>query len=425
MQPRQAEDKKIFDGLKRRYKRQAAENEADLMARIWETERAQVVKLSERWVENVANVRAPSGAQRNRQLQNSNAALDDLRERRQTMRSLHGALKRAGWLSAGRAGRLPDFLQAYHSPRDAGALDPSRPSRRSYVVAVDQEDEEAWIVDPFHLQPAQDLGVSFQRAGFTLAPRPEKVAQKQNCSYLAVKTASAFMYGPTDEWRIPEPGDLFDKDKSMTEQHREEQRSTLEWLQGWAEIKVQGTGKRRGRHVPKRPQIVSTAQTTLQEGLRPSGYTPLSKEAMMAAVARRSGRASDVMKSVAAGPEPVLMPGAPDMELRYCSTSRAQELLGLAHPSRQWSKTRKAETVAKGRWMVLIVTETESDAVVGMRAPGRPRRQETEQASKRKEEEAEEEEAEEEEVEPAQKRKKCLRGPRWWTGTGASAPRHR
>ena len=58
MQARQDEDKKIFDGLRRRYKRQAAENEADLMARIWETERAQVVKLSTRWVENVANVRA-------------------------------------------------------------------------------------------------------------------------------------------------------------------------------------------------------------------------------------------------------------------------------------------------------------------------------------------------------------------------------
>ena len=231
MQARQAEDKKIFDGLRRRYKRQAAENEADLMARIWETERAQVVKLSERWVENVANVRAPSGARRNRQLQTSNAALDDLRERRQTVRSLQGALKRAGWLPARRAGRVPDFPQAYHSLRDEGALDPSCPSRHSYVVAVDREDAEAWIVDPLHLQPAQDPGVSFQRAGFTVhavqAPWPEKVAQKQNCSYLAVKTASAFMYRPTDEWRIPKPGDLFDKDKSMTEQHREEQRSTL------------------------------------------------------------------------------------------------------------------------------------------------------------------------------------------------------
>ena len=177
------------------------------------------------------------------------------------MRSLQGALKRAGWLPAGRAGRLPDLPQAYHSPRDEGALDPSRPSRHSYVVAVDREDEEAWIVDPLQVQPAQDLGVSFHAVQ---APWPEKVAQKQNRSYLAVKNASAFMYGPTDEWRIPEPGELFDKDKSMPEQHQEEQRSTLEWLQGWTEIKVQETGKRRGRHVPKRPQIVSTAETTLK-----------------------------------------------------------------------------------------------------------------------------------------------------------------
>ena len=51
MQARKAEDKKIFDGVKRRYKRQAAENEADLMAWIWETEREQVVRLSARCVE--------------------------------------------------------------------------------------------------------------------------------------------------------------------------------------------------------------------------------------------------------------------------------------------------------------------------------------------------------------------------------------
>ena len=43
--------------------------------------------------------------------------------------------------------------------------------------------------------------------------------------------------------------------------------------------------KRRGKYVPKRPQIVSTAETTLQEGPRPCGYTAMSKEAMMAAVA--------------------------------------------------------------------------------------------------------------------------------------------
>ena len=157
------------------------------------------------------------------------------------------------------------------------------------------------------------------------------MAQKQKCSYLAVKTASAFMYRPTDEWKIPEPSYVFDKGKSMTEQQREEQRSTPEWLRGWAEIKVQGTGKKRGRYVPKRPQIVNTAETTLQEALRLSGYSPLSKEAMIAVLARRSGRAPDAMKSVAAGPEPVLMPAAPDMELRYCSTSRAG-VAGLGAP---------------------------------------------------------------------------------------------
>ena len=96
MQARKAEDKKIFNGLKRRYKRQAAENEADLMARIRETEWEQVVRLSARWVENVANVRAPSGAQRNRQLQSSNTAVDNFRERRRTLWRLQGALRRAG-----------------------------------------------------------------------------------------------------------------------------------------------------------------------------------------------------------------------------------------------------------------------------------------------------------------------------------------
>ena len=71
----------------------------------------------------------------------------------------------------------------------------------------------------------------------------------------------------------------------------------------------------------------------------------------MAVVARHSGQAPDVMGSTAAGPEPVLMPGDADMELRYCSTSRLQELLGLVHSSRQWSrsKTRKKQLVVKSR----------------------------------------------------------------------------
>ena len=47
-------------------------------------------------------------------------------------------------------------------------------------------------------------------------PWPQKVAQ-HNCSYLAVKAASSFMYTPTNNWKVPEPGDLFEKNKSMTE----------------------------------------------------------------------------------------------------------------------------------------------------------------------------------------------------------------
>ena len=84
---------------------------------------------------------------------------------------------------------------------------------------------------------------------------------------------------------------------------------------------MQPQSKRRGEYVPKHPYIVSTTETTMQQGLRPCGYTALSNEAMMAAVARPSGRAPDVMRSVAAGAEPVLKSGAPDMQLRYCSTS--------------------------------------------------------------------------------------------------------
>ena len=132
MQARKAEGRKIFDGLKPWYKKQAPENEADLMARIWETAREQVVRLSARWVENVGNVCAPSGGQRTWQLQSLDTALDDFRERRRPLWRLQGALRRARWLPARRAGQLPDYLQAYHSPRDEGALHPSRPATRMW-----------------------------------------------------------------------------------------------------------------------------------------------------------------------------------------------------------------------------------------------------------------------------------------------------
>ena len=83
-----------------------------------------------------------------------------------------------------------------------------------------------WIVHPLLLQPAWDLALNFQRPGFVVhsveKAWAQKVAQRHNCVYLAVKATSLFMYSPTDDTKIPEPGDLFDKNKSMTEQHREE-----------------------------------------------------------------------------------------------------------------------------------------------------------------------------------------------------------
>ena len=171
----------------------------------------------------------------------------------------------------------------------------------------------------------------------------------------------------------------------------------------------------------------------------------------MAVVARHSGRALDVMRSTAAGLEPLLMPGDADVVLRHYSTSRVQELLGSVHPSRQWStsKTRKEQLVVKSWWLVLIVTETESDRAVGTRALGRPSKSAPEQgkqegkqetnpaskATKRKEEKAEEEEEEEsakKKKAPKRKMRNKIgtqqrdekRGPRWRIGTVASAPRH-
>ena len=97
----------------------------------------------------------------------------------------------------------------------------------------------------------------------------------------------------------------------------------------------------------------------------------------MAAVARRSGRARDVMRSLVAGSEPVLMPADSDIELRYCSTSQAQELLALVQPSHQWSsrKTGKVQLAPLSRWLVLIVTDTETDTVgaCGKALPSRAR----------------------------------------------------
>ena len=86
----------------------------------------------------------------------------------------------------------------------------------------------------------------------------QKVAHRQNCSYLAVKAASSFMCSPADDCKMPERSDVFGKKKSTTEQHREEERSALEWLRVWGEIKVKPCSGARAQYVPKRPTIVST-----------------------------------------------------------------------------------------------------------------------------------------------------------------------
>ena len=142
-------------------------------------------------------VLAPSGIQRDMQLQSANNSLQNYTEQRESLHMLQGAMERAGWLSAGRIGRMADVLVAHHSRRDEGILRPSQHGRHSFVVAVEREGEETWIVDRLLLEPLQDLAVSFQREGFIVGSVERawthKVARGQNCAYLAVKTASSFM----------------------------------------------------------------------------------------------------------------------------------------------------------------------------------------------------------------------------------------
>ena len=92
---------------------------------------------------------------------------------------------------------------------------------------------------------------------------------------------------------------------------------------------------------------------------------------MIAPVARCSGRATDVIRSAAAGPEHVLRPTEADTELRSCTTSRVQELLGLVHPSCKWSTSTscKQQPVVNTQLVALIVTGMESDGALYMRPP--------------------------------------------------------
>ena len=102
--------------------------------------------------------------------------------------------------------------------------------------------------------------------------------------------------------------------------------------------------------MPKHPRVLITGETSLQDGTQASGYLALSNEAMMAGVARRIGRAPGVVRSVAAGTEPMLRPTDADIELRCYTTSRVPELLGMVHASRKWSSSRKEQPVLQSRW---------------------------------------------------------------------------
>ena len=65
------------------------------------------------------------------------------------------------------------------------------------------------IVHPLLLQPAQDLAVSFRREGFVVhsaeKPWPEKVAKKQNCSYLEAWPPAPSCTAPRTIRRFPNP----------------------------------------------------------------------------------------------------------------------------------------------------------------------------------------------------------------------------
>ena len=80
-------------------------------------------------------------------------------------------------------------------------------------------------------------------------------------------------------------------------------------------------------------------------------------------------RAPNVMRSVAAGAEPVLRPADADIELRYCGTSQVQELLGFLHPNHKWGRSRKEQPMLRSRWLVLLVKETESDGAAAHGIP--------------------------------------------------------
>ena len=75
------------------------------MTRTWDLEHERTETLGIRWVVQVSLVRASSGAQRNRQLQTANNALQDYTQQTKSLHTLRGAMKRATCLPACRAHR--------------------------------------------------------------------------------------------------------------------------------------------------------------------------------------------------------------------------------------------------------------------------------------------------------------------------------
>ena len=132
-------------------------------------------------MERVSLVRVPSGAQRKRQLPTVNNALQAWTEQRKSLHTPQGAMKPVAWPPAERTSRMPDFPAAYHNPRDEGTLRPFQSSRPSFVVVVDWEGHERWIVDRLQLLSAHHLEDTFRRQGFIMhsaeKARTDKVTQ--------------------------------------------------------------------------------------------------------------------------------------------------------------------------------------------------------------------------------------------------------
>ena len=144
-------------------------------------------------------------------------------------------MERRGRLSLGPEAHLPPFPVAVHHPRDEGLLCPTQPSRHSFMVVVDGDGEEVWIVDPLCLQPtnalATALGYRDNIIHAITATWAITIVQQANCVHLAVRAASSFVYRCPQDWKNPKRGDLFDRNKPMPKHHGEEQNATVEWLQ--------------------------------------------------------------------------------------------------------------------------------------------------------------------------------------------------